>query len=109
MNEEPQVTAGIGMCVLGEDQRARLCRENIARCIEFRANPPPVAPQASYTARPLVQPIAGLPRRYNQRDTERTQERSRLRAAEHQKQLTPAVRMTSSGPPPYPASSLLPT
>ena len=30
-----------------EDQRARLCSENVQRCVEFRENPPP-APQNNY-------------------------------------------------------------
>ena len=80
------------------EQQARICRINIALLKAFKANPP--LPQKDYVAKPLAQTI--IIKRVR-RDPERERERSMLRAAEHQKQLTPAVRVTATAP--YPVKS----
>lgn len=104
-------------------EQAALARENIARLKAFAAAPKPAAPlppaisdgkaerakkrthegvHHTYAAAPLTvtMPLIVRPAR----DSEHAQERSRIRTARHEKQV-PAVRMTSSGPPP--ASSLI--
>jgi hypothetical protein len=89
------------------EQQQSLCARNIARLQAFKANPPP-APQSDYKAKQLVTTIAEVSppkrREYGPTQKERRAEKSRQRAAEHQKTFEP-IRMTAAAP--YPTPSLL--
>lgn len=89
------------------EQQIRLARENVARLLAFKANPPPAAPQKDYVAKSLATPLRVLPKRTHERSPAalaHRQAKSFQRAAAHQRE---PVRMTAVAPCPPSSESIL--